>query len=181
VARKNVAFRKSWFVMGAAAGVVGSPALFAGLTLSHPNGSEPFGAVVGSLLNWLLWLAGWHSAVRMDSTGIVIDNLIVRNVIPWSALETIEVSGGLKFRLRDGTSVGSFMYGGSLIGEITRYPYTRRVAERMRKAQAEFSPGVPGTLVRSEEASVGWHISPWPPLVILVIMESIAVLAVLSR
>jgi hypothetical protein len=50
-----------------------------------------------SLFAWFFWLVGWHSAVRMDAAGVVVDNLIIRNSIPWSALQAIQVAGGLKF------------------------------------------------------------------------------------
>ena len=112
---------------------------------------------------------------------VVVDNLVVRNTIPWPALRDIQAAGGLTFRLHDGTTVGCLMYGGSLAGALTGYPYLRRVAARMRQAQAELSPEVaeppPG-----QTASLGrWHVSPWPPLLILATLELIAVLALLIR
>jgi hypothetical protein len=181
MARKAVAYRKPWFIAIAVLGVAGPAGGFAGITLSHPNGSDPFGAVIFSLFAWFFWLIGWHSAVRMDAAGVVVDNLLVRNTIPWPALQDIQVAGGLAFRLRDGTTVGCLMYGGSLAGLLTGYPYLRRVAARMRGTQAELSPAAaeaPPGLV----ASLGrWHVSPWPPLLILATLELTAVLALLIR
>lgn len=181
MARKTVAYRKPWFTAIAVLGVAGPAGAFAGIALSYPNGSDPFGAVIFSLVAWFFWLIGWHSAVRMDAAGVVVDNLLVRNTIPWPALQDIQVSGGLMFRLHDGTTVGCLMYGGSLAGLLTGYPYLRRVAAHMRGTQADLSPGVaeaPSGLV----ASLGrWHVSPWPPMLILATLELIAVLALLIR
>lgn len=181
MARKAVAYRKPWFTAVAVLGVAGPAGGFTGIALSHPNASNPLGAVIFSLFAWFFWLIGWHSAVRMDAAGVVIDNLLVRNTIPWPALRDIQVAGGLTFRLRDGTAVGCLMYGGSLAGVLTGSPCLRRVAARMRETQAELSPEVaeppPGLT-----ASLGrWHVSPWPPLLILAALELIAVLTLLIR
>jgi hypothetical protein len=178
---KAVVYRKPWFTAVGVLGVAGPAGAFAGIALSHPNGSDAFGAVIMSLFAWFFWLIGWHSAVRMDAAGVVVDNLLVRNTIPWPALQDIRVVGGITFRLRDGATVGCLMYGGSLAGLLTGSPYLRRVAARMRETQAELSPGAaqaPPELT----ASLGrWHVSPWPPLLILATLELIAVLALIIR
>jgi hypothetical protein len=179
--RKAVAYRKPWFAAIGILGVAGPVGAFAVICLTHPNGSDPFGAVIMSAFAWFFWLIGWHSAVRMDTVGVVVDNLLVRNTIPWPALENIQVSSGLTFRLRDGTSVGCLMYGGSLAGQLTRYPYLRQVAARMRSTQTELSVAVTDT-PSNLTASLGrWHVSPWPPLLILATSELIAVIALLAR
>ncbi|MGH3250407.1 MAG: hypothetical protein ACRDOI_29960 [Trebonia sp.] len=179
MARKAVAYRKPWFAAVAVLGVAGTAGGFADIALSDPNGSDPFWAVIFSLFAWFFWLIGWHSAVRMDAAGAVVDNLLVRNTIPWPALQEIQATGGLIFRLRDGATVGCLMYGDSLAGVLTGYPYLREVAARMRRTQAELSPAVaetPPDLI----ASLGrWHVSPWPPLLILATLELVAVLALL--
>ena len=176
-----VTFRKPWFTAIAVVGVVGSSGAFAAISLAHPNGSDLFGAVILSLFAWFFWLVGWHSAVRMDAAGVVVNNLFVRHTSPWSALEAIQASGGLRFLLRDGTSVGCLMYGGSLAGQLSGYPYTRGVAERMRRTQAELSPRAPQALPGPTGSRDVRHVSPWPPLVILGSLELIAVLALLAR
>jgi hypothetical protein len=181
MARTAVAYRKPWFAVTAIVGVVACSGAFAGISLAHPNGSDPFGAVIFSLFAWFFWLIGWHSAVRMDAAGVVVDNLIVRHTIPWSALVSIEVTGGLKFKLRDGAAIGCLMYGGSLAGQLTGYPYIHRIAARMRSSQAELSPEVPEPLTGRTGSRGVWHVSPWPPLLILAVLELIAVLALLTR
>src|ERR1700692_792812 len=76
------------------------------------------GAIIFSLFVYFFWLLGWHSAVRLDREQVIVDNLLVRHVIPWGELSEIGVGNGLFFRLRDGRIVGSIMYGGSVMGAL---------------------------------------------------------------
>jgi hypothetical protein len=134
------------------------------------------GAVIFAAFLYLFWLVGWHSKVRMDSAGVVVDNLLVRHVIPWAALAKIDVDYGLDFRLRDGRKIGSITYGGSVAGSLLGYKYTRAVAARMREAQKE--------LQGTAEPAAGSYVrrsgfSPWPPLACVAIMEAVASLSLL--
>jgi hypothetical protein len=134
------------------------------------------GAVVFAAFLYLFWLLGWHSKVRMDSAGVVVDNLLVRHVIPWAALAEIDVDYGLDFRLRDGRKVGSIMYGGSVAGSLLGYKYTRSVATQMREAQKELC-GTAEPAGGSYARRSGF--SPWPPLACVAIMEAVASLSLL--
>jgi hypothetical protein len=116
---------------------------------------------------YFFWLLGWHSAVRLGRRGMVVDNLLVRHMIPWDSLEFIGVGSGLIIRLRDGTTVGSLMYGGSLLGQLLGYRYTRKVAAKMNAAREELQAAMrssstscqrlpfllPGTLVRTSSST----------------------------
>jgi hypothetical protein len=73
------------------------------------------------------------------------------------------------------------MYGGSVAGQLTGYPYLRQAAVRMRSTQAELWPGVPETSTDLPASLGRWHVSPGPPLLILATLELIAVLALLTR
>jgi hypothetical protein len=168
-------FRKpalSWFAL-VGAGIV----IFSELVADFKPVRDMFwGAPIPAAFLYLFWLVGWHSKVFMDRVGVLVDNLLVRHVIPWSALAEIGVSYGLFFRLRDGREIGSIMYGGSVIGSLLGYKYTRAVAARMRAAQDE--------LAGTAEPTAGSYVrrsgfSPWPPLACLVIMEAIASLSLL--
>jgi hypothetical protein len=129
---------------------------------------------------YIIWLIGGHSAVRLGRNGIFVDNLLVRHVIPWGELSEIGVQGGLIFRLRDGQRIGSVMYGGSVMGALLGYRYTRGVAERMRAARAELLAGAPEPLPSADYVR-RIAFSPWPPLVILAVMEAIAALSLLAK
>jgi hypothetical protein len=136
------------------------------------------GAIGFSLFGYFFWLLGWHSAVRLDRYGVIVDNLLVRHVIPWGELSEIEVGNGLFFRLRDDRMVGSIMYGGSVMGALLGYRYTRKVAARMRAARDELLTGTV-ELPTSDGYVRRIGFSPWPPLVILALMEAIASLSLL--
>jgi hypothetical protein len=136
------------------------------------------GAFFFSLFVYFFWLLGWHSAVRLDRERLIVDNLLVRHVIPWGELSEIGVGNGLFFRLRDGRQIGSIMYGGSVIGALLRYRYTRQVAARMRAARDGLLAGA-SELPPSDGYVQRISFSPWPPLLILALMEAIASLSLL--
>lgn len=138
------------------------------------------GAAGFSVFVYFFWLLGWHSKVRVDRAGVVVDNLLVRHVIPWGELSEIGVGYGLFFRLRDGGQIGSIMYGGSVAGTLLRYRYTRKVAGRMRAAREELLAGM-AELPPSDGYVQRIGFSPWPPLVILALMEAIASLSLLVK
>jgi hypothetical protein len=137
-----------------------------------------YGAPFNALFAYFFWLVGWHSAVRLDREQVIVDNLLVRHVIPWGELSEIGVGNGLFFRLRDGRMVGSIMYGGSVIGALLRYRYTRGVAARMRAARDELLAGT-SELPSSDGYVQRIGFSPWPPLLIVALMEAIASLSLL--
>ncbi len=111
----------------------------------------------------------------MDTRGVIVDNGLVRHVIPWSDLSEIGVRQGLYFRLRDRREIGSITFAGSLGGLLTGFWYTKRVAARMQEAREALTSRAAAPAVApgySRRVSV----LPWPPLVILAILEGIAAL-----
>jgi hypothetical protein len=118
--------------------------------------------------------------VRLGRDGVIVDNLLVRHVIPWGELVEIYVGNGLVFRLRDGQRIGSMVYGGSVLGAVLGYRYTRRVAARMNAARQEI---LAGSAAASPESGYRRMLgfSPWPPLIILVIMEAITSLSLFLK
>jgi hypothetical protein len=177
-----IVYRKPALVIFAWGGIV---TLTVGFTvaafLPRPSTGSFFAAVVSTLLVYCIWLVGWHSAVHMERDEVTVDNLLVRHVIPRSELADIGVGNGLVFRLRDGRRIGSVMFGGSVIGAILGYRYTRRVAARMTAAWDDMGAGSPerGVVGTSYRRLTGF--SPWPPLAIWVVMESIASISVLVK
>jgi hypothetical protein len=153
---------------------------FAVVAFLNYNDSVFIGAVIISLLVYPLWLLGWHSAVRMDGDGVIVDNLLIRHVIPWQELSEIKVGYGLVFLLRDGRKFGSIMYGGSVIGAFLGYRYTSRVADRMRAARQELQARS-AKLPASAEYARRIGFSPWPPLALLASLEALATLSWLAR
>lgn len=176
----SVIFRKRGLSAFASAGIA---IVVSGIVVMAVHGVRDLfaGAVGFSLFAYAFWLVGWHSAVRVDRSGVTVDNMLVRHVIPWDQLTEIGVGNGLVFVLRDGRKIGSVMYGGSVIGALLGYRYTRGVAARMNaawdKVLEESSP--PSALGGSYRRVVGF--SPWPPLAILAVMDAIAALSLLAK
>jgi hypothetical protein len=176
---KHMTFRKPALTLFASIGitVVGTGFVLAAV-LPKPSKGTLGAAVLFSSFVYVIWLVGWHSAVRLNGQGVIVDNLLARHVIPWSQLTEIGVGNGLMFKLCDGTSVGSVTYGGSVLGALFGYRYTAGVAARMTAARAQI---LSGTAHRPDGGAyrrvIGF--SPWPPLVILAVMEAIAALSLL--
>jgi hypothetical protein len=144
------------------------------------NDSDFLGAVIFSLFAYFFWLLGWHSAIRMDRDGVIVDNLLVRHVIPWGELSEIRVGYGLVLLLRDGRKVGSIVFGGSVAGQILGYRYTSGIADQMRAARQDLLAGS-AELLTSGGYAVRSGFSPWPLLAILASLEALAALSWLVR
>lgn len=173
---KAMVFRKRSLSLFALGGAVGM-AIVWGVAASVSHGGGTFvAALIFAAGDYVLWLLGGHSAVRLGRDGVIVDNLLVRHVIPWGELAEIYVDNGLVFRLRDGQRIGSIMYGGSVLGAVLGYRGTRRVAARMDAARQEMPAGSAAASPESGYRRV-LGFSPWPPLLILVIMEAITSLS----
>jgi hypothetical protein len=173
-------FRKPALSVFASAGIAVAVSVMAAMVANDVQDLFA-GAIVVSLFAYLFWLVGWHSTVRLGRDGVIVDNLLVRHVIPWGQLAEIGVGNGLVFRLRDGTRVGSVMYDGSVIGALLGYRYTRGVAARMNAARDKVleEPSPPSALDGGYRRVAGF--SAWPPLAILAVMEAIASLSLLGK
>ena len=121
-----------------------------------------------------------NSSVRMNRSGMFVTDVLTRHVIPWTELRQIEVAGGMVIELRGGSSIRPAMYGGSLYGAVTGYRRQRKVAARMNATRERFqtSEPTPQSPARYTQKTA---LSPWPPLLLLVVMEAIAALGVLAK
>ncbi len=178
---KEFTFRKPVLCVPASMAIAGIFIAWVVATFSAPRVSDLSGALIFSTFMYFFWLVGWHSAVRIDGTGVRVDNFLVRHYIPWGELADIAVGSGLEFRLRDGGKVFSLMYGGSIIGHVLGYKYTRRVVARMCAAQQEMLSNVHDETREPLAYNSRYYVAPWPPVVILAATELIAVLALATR
>lgn len=127
-----------------------------------------------------MWLLG-NSAVRVCNEAVIIDNLLIRHAIPWSEIEDINVDYGIKFMLRDGRKIGSIMYGGSVIGQLTGYRYAQRAIARMSAVRSSLPGAAGGAKPVPADYSRRLNFNPWPPLIILTLLEGIGALSLLTR
>lgn len=145
-----------------------------------PNGQAFALATIVSAIVYVIYLIGVNSAVRMDGNGITVDNFIVRHEIPWAELTEIGVRDGLYFHLNDGTYIKSTSYAGSLGAAMTDYRYTKRVAGRMQMIRDQMAVGNDGARASVAHSS-RIRVSPWPPLTILAVLETVALLSQVLR
>ena len=152
-----------------------------GLGAADIGGGGTFGvAVIFAVFSYIVWVLGCHSAVRMDGSGVIVDDVLIRYVIPWAELRRIEVAGGLVIEVRGGPYIRTMMFGGSLYGVVARYRAQRKVAARMNAAREriEASQPAPDPSARYARAI---SFSPWPLLAILAVMEAVAATGLLAR
>lgn len=172
-----VTFRKAILETSALLGMlVPLIGVIAGALEPHDHGVM-FGAIPLTLCAYVLWLLA-RSSVRLEPDGVVVDNFLIRHVIPWHELAEIAVADGLVIRLRGGRKIGSIMYGGSVAGAILGYRYTRSVCAKMNaKRQEILSSGA----LRDENGTYRRIInfSPWPPLLMFAVLEALASLSLL--
>jgi hypothetical protein len=179
VEERPVVFRnKPFFVFGLAC--VAVIALVFGLGASDIGGGGTFGvAVMIAAVAYVVWLIGCNSSVRMDRSGMIVDDVLTRYVIPWAKLRQIQVAGGVVIEVWGGPYIRPTMYGGSLYGVVTGYRQQRKAAARMNAARERLQASEPAP--QSPRYAEMSALSPWPPLVILALMEAVAAIGVLAR
>src|SRR5260370_24671802 len=115
-----------------------------GLAASDLGGGGTFGAAaliaVGS---YLIWLICCNSSVRMDRSGMIMDDVLVRHVIPWADLQQIKIAGGMVVEVKGGPYIRPKMYGRSLYGAVTGYRTQRKIAARMNAAWQSVQASAP--------------------------------------
>jgi Bacterial PH domain len=89
------------------------------------------------------WLASIVTAVRVRADGLVIDNLVVRHVIPWERFAGLSVENGVGMfaRLDDGRTIKSVAFSRSLSDALQRYQHQRETLEHIR-ARCQAARGV---------------------------------------
>jgi hypothetical protein len=156
-------------------------ALLFGVAASDIGGGGTFGAAAAiAAVSYVFWAWCCSSSVRMDYSGMIVDDLLTRHEIPWAELRQIEVVGGMVIELRGGSNIRPMIYGSSLYGAVTGYRRQRKVAARMKAARERLQASNPAPQSPANY-SKRTALSPWPPLVILAAMEAIAVVGVLAR
>jgi hypothetical protein len=152
------------------------PLAFVGL--AQPGSGNVIGAVVVSVVLWMIWLMGWWSKVTVTGGGVTVDNVCYRRFIPWDDLADIGYDGGLSFKLTDGTRYGTFGYGGSLAGAINGYRRMRRVRDEMLAARTRLAADRAGDREPRHQPRGRVVIAWWPVLIYLALFESAALIAV---
>ena len=166
-ARRRAVFRNRFFA--GVAGVFIAVIVPIGLTVLPGPGEH--GAFVGgaviSGMAWLLWVLGWWTKVVVRPDGVVIDNVIVRHVIPAAQFDRFVLDSGTWVRAKDGRRFYLFGYGGSLLGAITDYHSQRRVLARMETATAMIADNADPHARYRTYVKIPW----WPLPALLILLE----------
>ena len=180
VEERSTVFRNKPLIAFGWIGLAGIGFAF-GLAASDIGGGGTFGAAaLIAVCGYLLWLICCSSSVRMDRSGMIVNDVLVRHVIPWADLRQVKVAGGMVIEVAGGPHIRPKMYGGSLYGAVTGYRQQGKVAARMNAAWQRFQANglTPQSPAQYAQRTA---LSPWPPLLILVAMEAIAAAGVLAK
>ncbi len=91
-------------------------------------------AMVVAAFTLFFWLMGWNSAIRFTTTHLSLTNVLVTSKVAWKDVAGVTVDDGLSIQLRDGRTLGSIAFGGSLIGAFTKYPTHQRARRILSEA-----------------------------------------------
>jgi hypothetical protein len=146
------------------------------------RGADVAGHVIVPLICWVIAIVEWLivvvTAVRVRPDGLVIDNVLVRHVIPWERFAGlfVEEGEGMFARLDDGQIVKSSGFGRSLSDAMKGYAHMRDTLGRIqadcrqaRGAHAEVSPPPP----YRRQLNIPWA----PALAFLAFFEAISWIA----
>jgi hypothetical protein len=122
---------------------IGPPFLAVVLAVGLPILATDFGTAVGGyvlapVFMWvasaMMWLNTVTTAVRVQADCLVLDNWLVRHVIPWERFAGLFVENGVGMfaRLDDGTVVKSAAYARSLSDAMQGYRHMRETLDRIR-------------------------------------------------
>ena len=108
--------------------------ILASLSPSRDFGGYVALPILASAATSIGWLVTVGSAVRIRQDALIIDNMVVRHVIPWERFAgmDIERSIGMFARLDDGGVVRSSSFGRSLSDAMKGYRHMRETLGRIR-------------------------------------------------
>jgi hypothetical protein len=124
------------------------------------------------------WLVTVGTAVRVRPDALIIDNMVVRHVIPWERFAGLDVeqSMGMFARLDDGGVIRSSSFGRSLVDAMKGYGHMR---ETLGKIRADCRAARASHLAVSPPPAYLRRVNvPWRPILgFLVFFEAFAWIA----
>ncbi|MFB7364727.1 hypothetical protein [Streptomyces hydrogenans] len=154
VERPTVLRRRSytWFPVVSGAGFY-----VAAIALPLEHGDGFASAILLTGISYFCWLIGWNSSFRFTRTHVSVTNVLVTTTADWRDVAGVDIEGGLAGLLRDGRSLDSIAFGGSLIGEFTGYRTHRRACRLLRQGWWGAGPGRRGKGPVPVRTSVEWR------------------------
>lgn len=174
--RNEVVFRRPPLTILATVAMIGIGGLVPYTVLSQPGiyWQTYLGVLVFVGLEYLFWLIGWHSAIRVSGGTLIVDNALLRHRIPLSGI-SVRVEDGLQIVAADGGRIGSISFGGSAIGGMSGYRHARRVADRIKTEIVRNRARVVNSGYSAKRATK-FHL-PWIPLLGLTVLFEAIVFA----
>jgi hypothetical protein len=127
------------------------------------RGGVPAYAVIFAVCLYLVWSTGWCSAVRVNDTHVLVDNVFTRHRIPLSDLSGIDIDSEVQVTMADGTQVVPMVFRTSLIVALLAPRYVTQIGEKVRREIAS-RPSADTSAVASYETAV---VIPWIPLLVI--------------
>ncbi|MBA8817299.1 hypothetical protein FHX48_002398 [Microbacterium halimionae] len=124
------------------------------------------------LMVWGAYVASFASHIKVDSSGVSVQNFLRRTWIPWSEVEDVVLRWQLEFVLVDGSKVTGM--GGPAVGAIARTRGGGR-GERDAEVVRDFwrsADGHPGAQPKSRS----WDLRAVLALVVILVWAAIAIL-----
>jgi hypothetical protein len=124
--------------------------------------------VIIALMHWYASMFGWGGRPIATPRVLLVRNVFVEHRMPWGCIKGVGLDRGLAISVIDENGaerrVGSLLFGGSVIGDLTGYATFRRVVawieERKESFRAEGAPD--DSYVRSVRI-------PWISVVVILI------------
>ncbi|MEZ0110827.1 hypothetical protein ABH920_004842 [Catenulispora sp. EB89] len=88
---------------------------------------------IGGFLFYLCWVIGWRSTIRLRPEGIVVENCVIRYMVPWRLGRQFVVSQGIKLRLLDGRMISTWAFQGSLGAQLNGYSAFPPIRDRLQE------------------------------------------------
>jgi hypothetical protein len=124
---------------------------------------------VATSLNWLFTVT---TAIRVRPDGLIIDNMLVRHVLPWERFAglSVQTGKGMFACLDDGTEIRSSSFGRSLADAMQGYAHVRETAGQItqdcRAARAAHAAAGP-----PRDTAPQWQLNvPWRPLLAFLVL-----------
>ncbi|MEZ0110829.1 hypothetical protein ABH920_004844 [Catenulispora sp. EB89] len=78
------------------------------VAIAKGNSSAAFvGTPIEGVVFYVCWVIGWRSTIRLRPEGIVVENCVIRYMVPWRLGRQFVVSQGIKLRLLDGRMIAT--------------------------------------------------------------------------
>lgn len=90
------------------------------------------GPAIGGFVFYVNWLIGWRATIRLGSEGIVVENCIIRYMVPWRLGRQFIVKSGIQLRLLDGRIISTWAFQGSLGAQLNGYTAFKPIRDRLQ-------------------------------------------------